>query len=135
MRVFIAGLPREVLKTSYKAELISDDTWMEMLKGGRLKPFYHISIPVDQKLRKFHLISGVLRKSGWVRYNPLSSSGVRGWFGSNPPEPFCSFRYLYSGCVFSPFTSNFGKKFKGNSKFCVAERCDLLGCSGAWFPN
>ena len=78
---------------------------------------------------KFHLISGVLRKSGWVRYNPLSSSGVRGWFGSNPPKPFCSFRYLYSGCVFSPFTSILEKKFKGNSKFCVAERCDLLGCS------
>lgn len=38
MTGFIAGLPREVLKTSYKAELISDDTWMEMLKGGRLKP-------------------------------------------------------------------------------------------------
>ena len=32
MTGFIAGLPREVLKTSYKAELISDDTWMEMLK-------------------------------------------------------------------------------------------------------
>ncbi len=57
---FIAGSPREVLKTSYKAELISDDTWMEMLKGGRLKPFYHISIPVDQKLRKVPLdIRGV----------------------------------------------------------------------------
>nr|WP_243244894.1 nucleotidyltransferase substrate binding protein [Roseburia intestinalis] len=52
MTGFIAGSPREVLKTSYKAELISDDTWIEMLKGGRLKPFYHISIPVDQKLRK-----------------------------------------------------------------------------------
>ena len=60
MTGFIAGLPREVLKTSYKAELISDDTWMEMLKGGRLKPFYHISIPVDQKLRKVPLdIRGV----------------------------------------------------------------------------
>ena len=60
MTGFIAGLPREVLKTSYKAELISDDTWMEMLKGGRLKPFYHISIPVDQKLRKVTLdIRGV----------------------------------------------------------------------------
>ena len=32
MTGFIAGSPREVLKTSYKAELISDDTWMEMLK-------------------------------------------------------------------------------------------------------
>ena len=56
----MTGSPREVLKTSYKAELISDDTWMEMLKGGRLKPFYHISIPVDQKLRKVPLdIRGV----------------------------------------------------------------------------
>ena len=60
MTGFIAGSPREVLKTSYKAELISDDTWIEMLKGGRLKPFYHISIPVDQKLRKVPLdIRGV----------------------------------------------------------------------------
>lgn len=60
MTGFIAGSPREVLKTSYKAELISDDTWMEMLKGGRLKTFYHISIPVDQKLRKVPLdIRGV----------------------------------------------------------------------------
>ena len=57
MTGFIAVLPREVLKTSYKAELISDDTWMEMLKGGRLKPFYHISIPVDQKLRNVPLAS------------------------------------------------------------------------------
>ena len=32
MTGFIAGSPREVLKTSYKAELISDDAWMEMLK-------------------------------------------------------------------------------------------------------
>ena len=32
MTGFIAGSPHEVLKTSYKAELISDDTWMEMLK-------------------------------------------------------------------------------------------------------
>ena len=60
MTGFIAGSPREVLKTSYKAELISDDTWMEMLKGVGLKPFYHISIPVDQKLRKVPLdIGGV----------------------------------------------------------------------------
>ena len=60
MTGFIAGSPREVLKTSYKAELISDDTWIEMLKGGRLKPFYHISIPVDQKLCKVPLdIRGV----------------------------------------------------------------------------
>ena len=60
MTGFIAGSLREVLKTSYKAELISDDTWIEMLKGGRLKPFYHISIPVDQKLRKVPLdIRGV----------------------------------------------------------------------------
>ena len=60
MTGFIAGSPREVLKTSYQAELISDDTWIEMPKGGRLKPFYHISIPVDQKLRKVPLdIRGV----------------------------------------------------------------------------
>ena len=60
MTGFIAGSPHEVLKTSYKAELISDDTWIEMLKGGRLKPFYHISISVDQKLRKVPLdIGGV----------------------------------------------------------------------------
>ena len=29
---FVAGSPREVLRESYKANLISDDTWMEMLK-------------------------------------------------------------------------------------------------------
>ena len=29
---FIAGSPREVLRAAYKAELISDDIWMEMLK-------------------------------------------------------------------------------------------------------
>ena len=32
MTGFIASSSREVLKTSYKAELISDDAWMEMLK-------------------------------------------------------------------------------------------------------
>lgn len=29
---FVAGSPREVLRESYKAGLISDDVWMEMLK-------------------------------------------------------------------------------------------------------
>lgn len=29
---FISGSPKEVLKTSFKAELISDDRWLEMLK-------------------------------------------------------------------------------------------------------
>ena len=29
---FVAGSPREVLRESYKANLISDETWMEMLK-------------------------------------------------------------------------------------------------------
>lgn len=29
---FVAGLPREVLRESFKANLISDETWMEMLK-------------------------------------------------------------------------------------------------------
>lgn len=29
---FVAGSPREVLRESYKANLISDDAWMEMLK-------------------------------------------------------------------------------------------------------
>ena len=29
---FVAGSPREVLKEAYKANLISDDAWMEMLK-------------------------------------------------------------------------------------------------------
>ena len=29
---FVAGSPREVLRESYKAELISDDGWMDMLK-------------------------------------------------------------------------------------------------------
>lgn len=29
---FIAGSPREVLKESFKADLIADDIWMEMLK-------------------------------------------------------------------------------------------------------
>lgn len=28
---FVAGSPREVLRESFKANLISDDTWMEML--------------------------------------------------------------------------------------------------------
>ena len=29
---FVTGSPREVLRESYKANLISDDAWMEMLK-------------------------------------------------------------------------------------------------------
>lgn len=29
---FVAGSPREVLREAFKANLISDDTWMEMLK-------------------------------------------------------------------------------------------------------
>ena len=29
---FVSGSPREVLRTSYKVEMISDDVWMEMLK-------------------------------------------------------------------------------------------------------
>ena len=29
---FVAGSPREVLREAYKAELISDEEWMEMLK-------------------------------------------------------------------------------------------------------
>ena len=29
---FVAGSPREVLKESYKVNLISDDVWMEMLR-------------------------------------------------------------------------------------------------------
>lgn len=32
MTGFVSGSPREVLRTAYKAELISDDIWMEMLK-------------------------------------------------------------------------------------------------------
>lgn len=28
---FVTGSPREVLRTAYKAEMISDDIWMEML--------------------------------------------------------------------------------------------------------
>ena len=28
----MTGSPREVLRTAYKAELISDDIWMEMLR-------------------------------------------------------------------------------------------------------
>ena len=32
MTDFVAGSPREVLRKAYKAELISDDIWMEMLK-------------------------------------------------------------------------------------------------------
>lgn len=29
---FVTGSPREVLRTAYKAEMISDDIWMEMLR-------------------------------------------------------------------------------------------------------
>ena len=29
---FVAGSPREVLREAYQANLINDDTWMEMLK-------------------------------------------------------------------------------------------------------
>ena len=29
---FVAGSPREVLREAYKADLISDDAWMKMLK-------------------------------------------------------------------------------------------------------
>ena len=32
MTGFVSGSPREVLKTSYQADLIDDDIWMEMLK-------------------------------------------------------------------------------------------------------
>ncbi len=32
MTGFVSGSPREVLRTAYKAELIEDDIWMEMLK-------------------------------------------------------------------------------------------------------
>lgn len=32
MSNFVTGSPREVLKASFQAELISDDIWMEMLK-------------------------------------------------------------------------------------------------------
>ncbi|HJB01816.1 MAG TPA: nucleotidyltransferase substrate binding protein [Candidatus Mediterraneibacter merdavium] len=32
MTGFVTGSPREVLRTAYKAELISDDIWMEMLR-------------------------------------------------------------------------------------------------------
>ena len=32
MTDFVSGSPREVLRKAYKAELISDDIWMEMLK-------------------------------------------------------------------------------------------------------
>ena len=33
---FVAGSPREVLREAYKAELISDEEWMEMLKVRNL---------------------------------------------------------------------------------------------------
>ena len=56
---FVTGSPREVLREAFKANLISDEAWMEMLKGGRLKPFYHISIPVDLD---FILASAIIRK-------------------------------------------------------------------------
>lgn len=29
---FVAGSPREVLREAYKADLIADDAWMQMLK-------------------------------------------------------------------------------------------------------
>lgn len=32
MSDFVAGSPREVLKTAFQAKLISEDVWMEMLK-------------------------------------------------------------------------------------------------------
>ena len=66
MTGFIAGSPREVLKTSYKAELISDDTWIEMLKGGssnRSTTFPSRSI---RNFVKFHLISGCYESAGAV---------------------------------------------------------------------
>lgn len=33
---FIKGSPREVLRESFKAKLISDDAWMDMLDGMRV---------------------------------------------------------------------------------------------------
>ena len=33
---FIAGSPREVLRTAYRMELISDDSWMDMLRVRNL---------------------------------------------------------------------------------------------------
>lgn len=33
---FVAGSPREVLREAYKANLISDDEWMQMLKVRNL---------------------------------------------------------------------------------------------------
>ena len=128
-----------VRKLDVLQELIEDETVTEIMVNGpdaifeeRATTFPSRSI---RNFVKFHLISGVLRKSGWVRYNPLSSSGVRGWFGSNPPKPFCSFRYLYSGCVFSPFTSILEKSLKVIPNFASQKDAISSVVPGAWFPN
>ena len=42
---FVAGSPREVLREAYKANLISDEAWMEMLKvRNELTPDYDSEI-------------------------------------------------------------------------------------------
>lgn len=59
---FVAGSPREVLRESYKAEIISDDRWMEMLKvRNQLAHDYdgvivkkYCSVIVDQYIDMFY---------------------------------------------------------------------------------
>lgn len=60
---FVAGSPREVLRESYKAELISDDRWMDMLKiRNQLSHDYdgiivkaYCSVIVDQYIGLFYV--------------------------------------------------------------------------------
>ena len=72
MTGFIAGSPREVLKTSYKAELISDDAWMDMLKvRNELAHDYdceivkkHCNTIVEKYIDLFYEFEEVVKKLG-----------------------------------------------------------------------
>lgn len=67
---FVAGSPREVLREAYKAGLISDDTWMNMLKvRNELSHDYdsevvktHCKTIVEKYIDLFYEFEGVVNK-------------------------------------------------------------------------
>lgn len=67
---FVAGSPREVLREAYKAGLISDDTWMNMLKvRNELLHDYdsevvktHCKTIVEKYIDLFYEFEGVVNK-------------------------------------------------------------------------
>lgn len=67
---FVAGSPREVLRESFKAALISDDAWMDMLKiRNELAYDYdseivktHCNTIVEKYIDLFYEFEGVVKK-------------------------------------------------------------------------